>query len=213
VNKRELGKVATALAQNLTEYAGSGKMVFRIPLGPILQAVYLESSGWEPRNFYVWVFFQPLCLPMEHVFFNLGWRLGGGTHTWNCDTPVGLAALAEAIRREATPFLDRVQTPRDAALTAKMQGPADAITQLSIAFTFARGGDYVQAIRELDRPVAVGHPQPVAVQNAEAKLLRELLTTDPEAAQRQLLAWEAQTVQALRLERFYSPPSGESRSD
>jgi hypothetical protein len=204
MNKRELAKVAKALVRDLPDCAAAGDLLLRTPLGPILRALCLERSGWEPRNFYVWVFFQPLCIPKTHVFFNLGWRLGGGTHTWSCDTPAGLTSLCEAIRREALPFLDRIQSPRDAALTAKMQGPASAVTQRAIAFAFARGGDYSQAIRELDRPVPIGYPEPVAVQDPEAKLLRELLMTDPAAAQRQLETWEAQTVRSLGLERFYS---------
>jgi hypothetical protein len=41
VNKRELGKVAKALAQNLPECAAAGDLVVRISLGPILQALCL----------------------------------------------------------------------------------------------------------------------------------------------------------------------------
>ena len=97
------------------------------------------------RGFYVNVFFQPLCIPKAHVFFNLGWPLGGGAHRWNGDTAAAIAALTEAIRREAYPFFDRIQSPRDAALAVKLKGPTDFISQKSIAYAFARGGDYRQA--------------------------------------------------------------------
>jgi hypothetical protein len=124
MNKRELAKIAKTLVQELPDLAASNNLLLRTPLGPILRALCLERSGWDTHGFYVWVFFQPLCIPHAHVFFNLGWRLGGGTHTWNCETPTGVTSLRVAIRREALPFLERVQSPRDAALTAKMQGPS-----------------------------------------------------------------------------------------
>lgn len=150
----------------------------------------------------MWVFFQPLCIPKEYVFFNLGWRLGGGSYLWNADTPAGVTALRDAIRDHALPYLDRIQSPRDAALAVRLQGPTDFISQKAMAYAFARGGDYPQAIRELDRPVPVGHPEPVAEQDEDAKRLRELMLKDPEAAQQLLQSWEDHTVRALRLERF-----------
>ena len=202
MNKRELTRIAKALVQELPEFAASNDLLVRMPLAPVLRALCLERSGWDSRGFYAWVFFQPLCIPHAHVFFNLGWRLGGGTHIWNCDTPAGVTALREAIRREALPFLDRIQSPRDAALQVKLQGPTSLISQKAIAYAFARGGDYPQAIRELDRPVMVGHPEPVAEQDPEAKKLRDLLLRDPAAAQQQLQAWEDETRRALGLEEF-----------
>ena len=201
MNRRELEKTAKILCADLPQCGVSGVLVFRLPLGRILRGICLERSG-DPRGFYVWVFLQPLCIPKTGVFFNLGWRLGGGAHVWNGDTPASMTALRDAISREALPFLDRIQSPRDAALAVKRQGPTDFISQKAIAYAFARGGDYPQAIRELDRPVPIGHTEPVAQQDPEAKGLRELIVNDPEAAQRQLQTWEDQTIRALGLERF-----------
>lgn len=202
MTKKALTKVAKTLAQDLPGFAAAGNLLFYVPLGPILRALWLERSGFNPHGFYVWVFFQPLCIPKKHVFFNLGWRLGGGTGTWSCDTPADVTALREAIRRDALPFLDRIRSPRDAALQVKLQGPTAFVSQKALAYAFARGGDYPQAIRELDRPVMVGRPEPVAEQDPDAKKLRDLLLRDPAAAQQQLLTWEDETRRALGLERF-----------
>ncbi len=62
MTRRELGKVAKIVGSVFPECGVSGHMLVRVPLSPILRAICLESSS-APRGFYVWVFFQPLCIP------------------------------------------------------------------------------------------------------------------------------------------------------
>jgi hypothetical protein len=77
----------------------------------------------------------------------------------------------------------------------------------SVAYAFARAGDIPQAIRELDKLIAMGKDdgdEAWRSDHADAVSLRSLLLSDPKAAQSQLLACEEQTVRALGLERFRS---------
>jgi hypothetical protein len=205
MTRKELATVAKRLSRGLPTLGVKGSLLFLKPIGHTLRGVFLERSG-DPRGFYVWVFFQPLCVPASHTYFNLGWRLGGGTRRWNVDESVGLDGLRESILREAIPFLEAIKSPRDVALAGKLLDPEhDGATQRAVAYSFARAGDIPQAIREIDRFLATGagdEREWVIRETAEASVLKDLLLTDPGEAQRQLQQWEKQTLEAIGLTRL-----------
>ena len=127
----------------------------------------------DPRKFYVQVFIKPLFVPSQHLSFNIGWRLGGGSHTWNADTPNLITELSAGLKREALPFLSRVQSPRDVADAASslhpIKGPVmqqaityavgDPITQQAIAYALARAGDVKEAGDALGRLISLLHEE------------------------------------------------------
>jgi hypothetical protein len=205
MNKAELGKAAMHLATRLPSCRVKGSLLFLTPIGHILRGLGLERSS-DPDRFYVWAFFLPLCVPAQQVYFNLGRRLGGGTRTWSVADPPALAALESAVHREALPFLKPLASPRDAALAGKLlDAEHDAATQRAVAYCFARAGDVSQAIREIDRFVAImaqDNRSWAKAELAEASRLKNLLVRDPAAAQALLQQWENHTLEALGLEHF-----------
>jgi hypothetical protein len=202
MTRKELAAVAQQLSRGLPTLGTKGSLLFVKPIGHTLRGIFLERSG-DPRGFYVWVFFQPLCVPASQTYFNLGWRLGGGTRRWNVDQSSGLDDLRESILREAIPFLEAIKSPRDAALAGKLlDSEHDGATQRAVAYAFARAGDIPQAIREIDRFLRTGAGDErdwVLRETAEASALRDLLLADPAEAQRQLDQWEKQTLGAIGL--------------
>lgn len=207
MTKSELGKVAKQLATHFPSFRVKGSLLFLTPIGRTLRGLALERSS-SRSGFYVWAFFQPLCVPAGHIYFNLGRRLGNGSRTWNVEEPFALDALERAIHREALPFLEPIVSSRDAALAAKLLDPEhDPATQRAVAYSFARAGDTPQALREIARFLRSTEQdtRPWAVtQVAEASRLKNLLSSDPTAAQAQLEQWESQTLKALGLEQFGS---------
>jgi hypothetical protein len=205
MNKKELSAIAKRLQVVAPHLLAKEKLLFIHPIQSVLRGVYLDRSG-DPQRFYAWAFLQVLCVPSDHLYFNLGWRLGGGSHAWNASDPVEIERLEMVIVREALPFLDPIITPRDAALAAKrMGGSADHASLRAIAYAFARHGDTAQAVRELDRYVALGEGDSrdwVRARDQEAKDLKLKLLSDPVGAREQLQKWEAATIRALGLERF-----------
>jgi hypothetical protein len=183
----------------------TGTAHFLPPVDHTLRAIFLERSGAR-RAFYVWVFFQVLCVPSDIVYFNLGWRLEN--RRWSTDNATGLEDLAAAIRNKGLPFLEPIQTPRDAALAAKLihHLPYDEV-QRAVAYAFARNGDRQQAIRELESYLAA-HAELqsdldyVVARVAEARALKEQLLKEPSAALRQLQEWEDATRAALGLREY-----------
>jgi hypothetical protein len=201
MTSKQLSVIAKRVRDALGEMTAKGALLFFCPIGHVLRCVAFERSS-DPRGFYTWAFIQPLAIPSERRYFNLGFRLARGKR-WNADSPAIIEAVAAAIRQEAVPFLEDVKTPRDAALTAKRLGPVvTGISQRAIAYCFAVGGDTRQAIRELDRYLEATREDPnrwFQRERAEALELRHRLLTSPRDAQQLLEIWERMTIEALGL--------------
>jgi len=201
MNKRELAKIAKTLVQELPDLAASNDLLLRTPLGPILRALCLERSGWDPRGFYVWVFFQPLCIPHAHVFLS---RLAPGRrhthlelrhprrhHSTAWSDPPGRASLPGP-----NPVAARCRAAGETAGTGRFHLPK--VHRIRLRERWRQSPSAPRA-----RSSSRGRfPEPVAERDPEAKKLRELLLQDPAAAQHQLQTWEEQTTRTLGLDQF-----------
>src|SRR4051812_14991440 len=151
MRKKELETIGKCLVQDLPiRIAVKGPLSFYMPIGHTLRGIYLAGSI-EPRGFYAQLILQPLCVPVDVIGFNVGWRLGGGCHTWNADAPDTVEKLRVLLEREALPFLSSVQTPRDAAEALRsLERSADPVVCQAIAYARARAGDVERATADLD---------------------------------------------------------------
>jgi hypothetical protein len=217
MNSKECSSICKRLLPRLSGFVAKGRMLFKAPLDHTLRAIYLDGSS-NPRAFYVQVFLQALCVPREHVMFNIGWRLG--RNSWDADAPGLVEELRSRLEQEALPFLLRVRTPRDmadAACSVNVHGPIpdpvvnycspDTRTQEALAYALAGAGEIELAVQAIDCLIAsVPERPPVPrwmVEMADqASSLRKLLLTDPAGARKQLDAWEAETVRNLGLEQY-----------
>jgi hypothetical protein len=220
VKKKEFEAIGKQLMPELPGFALNGGLLFVRPLEHTLRGIRFDRSI-DPRSFYVWIFLMPLCVPNNHLCFNIGWRLRGGVNgsiSWNADDPNLIVELLAALKRDALPFLSRIQTPRDLADVAgaihRVTGPVaerigsrtsnDPINQEAIGYALARAGDIDEACIALDRLVSIlGHENPWEREMAErARSLKALLISDPAAAQLQLDKWESETAENLGLDEF-----------
>jgi len=120
LSKKELEAIGKRLLPDLFGFVVRGPLLVMKPLGHTLRAIYLSGSI-DPRSFYVQILLQPLFVPSEHVFFNVGWRLrggSGGSDSWDADAPNLITELGAGLTREALPFLLRVELPQDTARAA-----------------------------------------------------------------------------------------------
>lgn len=89
-----------------------------------------------------------------------------------------------------------------------LQRSGDPYTLQGIAYALARAGDVDKAITELNQLVQLLETsvkwQQVMIDRA--LYLSTLLLNDLSAAQKQLDAWEAETVRNLNLEKFWLRP-------
>lgn len=227
MTKKEFEAIGKRLLPELPGFAVKGQLLFMRPIGHTLRGIFFDRSV-DPKSFYVWIFTKPLFVPAQHISFNIGWRLrdgSGGSDSWNTDVPNLIPELIAGLKREALPFLSRIQTPLDMVEAAKSihpikgpvaqpanaDGPRDPIKQQAIAYSLARAADVKQAGDALDQLIGLLR-EDISWQCEMADRARELktqLVSDPAAAQGQLDAWEAETVKNLGLEEFWD---GGSRS-
>ncbi len=220
MRKKEFEAVGKRLLPDLPGFAVKGCLLLLRPLGHTLRGICFNGSI-DPRSFYVEVFIQPLFVPSRHISLNIGWRLRcafGRSDSWGADDPHLVEELRMGLKREALPFLSRIQTPRDVADAASVvhpiKGPvvqqvitytsADPIVQQAIAFALARADEIEKGREALAPLIRTLHDEiPWRREMAERALsLQGMLLNDPAAARRQLDAWETQTVKNLGLEQF-----------
>lgn len=204
-------KVFAAIGKQLVNifpgFTLKSPLFFMYPVQHTLRGLCFESSEFGREQFYVWVFFQPLFVPSDYIYFTHGFRLRkhDERELWDIRQLDLVLDLENAIRNKALPFLSRIETPRDVAIASFKAYSADNPNiQQAIAYAYAREGDVNQAIVNLDRLLACLDPAvPWQVAMAEpAQLLRKQLLTDPSSAQRQLERWECETAHHLGIEEY-----------
>src|SRR5262249_49146560 len=131
----------------------------------------------------------------------IGWRLGGGSRSWDGDSPVLIKALCEAAAG-AVSFLAQADSPRgvaNAAMTLKNR--SDPYVQQAIAYSLARAGEVEAASQELDNLVPLLHEDvPWQREMARrARILRAQLSEGGCEAARSFDTWTKQTSERLRV--------------
>jgi hypothetical protein len=183
------------------------KLVFKPPAKWLLRGFAYETSGSTGRDFYVWVFVQPLYVPVDHLVLSFGKRLGGTSRFWSLDEASEedlMTDVAAAARREGLPFLEQVKEPAQLAeLAMDRLHPADPNRDEVVAYSRILDGDAEKA-----RPVVAGlvdrarpdEPDWVGEVRARARKMQELLDRGGNAPMEQLRAWRDQTATALGLD-------------
>ena len=197
-----LGK---GLLSDSPEFVMKGRLMVLSPLEHILKGICFEPSSFDKDSFYVNVFVLPLFVPTKFVHFLFGGRIrSNGRDRWGANIPNLIAQLRESVKREALPFLSQITSVSDFVKMAKSHPSSNPHTPEAIAFALARAGWNKEAIEVIDQLLGQVNLE-VSWQREMAdmaQLLKSLLLTDPAAAQRQLDAWEAETVKNLGLEEF-----------
>jgi len=204
---RDFEALGKGLLPYLPGFVAKGPLTFACPIGLTLRGLCFEGSSFDASSFYVWVFFMPLCVPSDTLYFNHGKRLRrDGIDGWSGDAPDIKVALAEAAQEQAVPFLDLLDTPTKVAnvLRGDVAESPTLHTRQAYAYVLARIGDTAAALEVLDQlQKSVDPSVPWQFKMKErAALLREKILEGPEATSAQLAMWETETIKNLRLEKY-----------
>ncbi|WP_263411453.1 aldo-keto reductase family protein [Terriglobus tenax] len=169
----------------------------------ILRGVLFESSTSLKTHFYINVFSFPLCYPESHVYLNFGFRLRNQNgEIWDATSPNTWRDFERAIHAQVIPYLDRLSSAAEFAKVAEKYPQGNPQTLKATAFAFARAEQWKEAMGALDALLeqldcAVSWQHEIA---NNSRILRDLIAKNPDAARRQLLAWEAESIVNLGLQ-------------
>lgn len=211
MKSKDFSALGKKLLPYLPNYRVKGALIFAEPIDHILRGISFDSSSHSATSFYIHVFFQPLCVPVQFMHWTLGERLRDMNNIdgWYSDRPNLVSDIGEALVAKALPFLDRVETLEGAAEAAEEMGTGNSHVQEAAAYCRALAGDTQTALSALEN-IPDGLNLSVAWQAEQASRIeqfRTLLRNDPAAAKKQLLVWEAETAQKIGLGAFWNKRS------
>jgi hypothetical protein len=203
VKSKDFIHLERRLSPSFPGFAIKGSLLFICPVENTLRGFHFEPSAFAKKEFYVGMFFLPLCVPTRHVHFTFGHRVGDEKR-WSSGESGLEANLSSAMLREV-PFLSDLRGPADVAkaLEALTKEPNPHCHE-AFAYTLIQAGEVSRAAKALETVLkltdaAVTWQQEIA---SRARLIREKLLANAQEAQRQLSIWESETISNLGLERF-----------
>lgn len=87
--------------------------MFKVTADNILHGVSTDSSAFS-KDFFVWVFVQPLFVPHDNIAFDFGERVGGGSRLWST-AEMQDGSLTNAISAAAPKLFSSIGEPRSLA--------------------------------------------------------------------------------------------------
>jgi hypothetical protein len=187
-----------------------GRLLYRRPVGDLLQAVLAEGSSFSKQPFVVEVFTQPLYVPSTYLILSWGGRLGtfsGGPERWWHLTAEDEAYIMDEVHSllitEGLPFLDRTSAPSGLVsyldhrnLPARNLRAAEAKAYSLVLDNDVEGA--ISALAQL-RTHATLNPQPPWLSEVleRAATVLSALDADPRRASTMLGHWAQESAARL----------------
>ena len=208
----QVKQVVRPLLERNPDLALVGRLVLIKPVHHLLRGVYFARS-LDPGTFTPTWLVVPMFRYGAHVVFNWGNRLYNRSHgPWDISNPATPHVMCDEIERHALPLIRPIQTPDDfAAFASEERFPVMYLDNFRIAkvvVDIARG-DF-DAARAICAQFPQEHPAvpPTLYEDHDAILpvLRPLLAAnDRGGLARVLHKWEADSVKACKLDKFWEP--------
>jgi hypothetical protein len=207
---KEFLAIEKRLLPGLPGFAVKGALMFMQPLGQVLRGFHLEPSAFSKRDFYVNIFFLPLYVPIKHLHFTFGHRVGPNKR-WIADRSDLESVLGSEMQKEV-PFLTSLETAKGVAkafepLTRPNKaGYVNPHCYEALAYALVQAGETTAAANVIDTllksvNLTVEWEGEIALR---VRLLRDKLLKKPSLAREQLAVWQAETIHNLGLETFSS---------
>lgn len=206
MKKKEFASLARQLLPHFSGMVVHIPLMLLRPVKPVLRGICFEGSGSDPKSFYVWKFWLPLYVPRKRISFTHGERLRdeAGAEMWNVTESRLVERLTDAIRTQALPFLEGLDTPQSVVERARQAAAGSEYLYFHQTFSFAlaKAGRYHEAAKAievfmglLDRAVPWQ-----AELGAQADALKQALVSRPDEVPGMLDSWMTETIRHLGLE-------------
>lgn len=199
MRKKDFAALGRKLLVSLPGYHVKGALIFAEPTNPILRGIAFDGSSHSKTSFYIYVFFQPLCVPAEHIHFTFGFRLtdSAGVGGWESDRPNLVTDISKSLSKQALPFLQKVVSLEGAAETLDAMRSSNTHVNEASAFCRILTGDTALALKRLEN--ITGFNREIEWQDQQASRIEsmiQMLRADLEAAKQRLLIWQTETASA-----------------
>jgi len=192
-----------------TEFRQHNTLLYKAPVGLVLQGFDFDRSSYDKRAVAVFCFVQPLYIPNDHLWFNFGDRLRDleTNRDWwvvpETNPETVMRSIAQVMRVRGLEFLAKYQGPADlAGWRVGLDNPNNAE---GVAYSKLLKGDVNGARRSLASLMMlatsdeVGGRPWVGEIASRAGRVSAALEQDLEAAKALLVSWRAETVSRLGL--------------
>ena len=198
MKKKEFIALERRLLPNFPGFAIKGSMMLIPPVEHTLRAFDFDAGRFGKKEFYLTVFFMPLCVPLKFVHFLFGHRIR--PYGWNADEPNLETNVTLEMQREV-PFLMSLTNPKEVAEAIKPRLGWNANCHEAFAYSLIQAGETDAALEAIDVLLKLVHGRGgwEGEVGSRMRLIQEKLLGNPDDAKRQLHAWEEETVHNLGL--------------
>jgi hypothetical protein len=198
--------VTQYLLSHLEDFRADGKLLYRVPVGNVLQAFVFDSSGFSAERFYPHVFVQPLYMLSDHLTLTVGMRFRGSWKFHPEQEQQLSQKLLNEIFKNGLPFLRRHTGPEGIVAEVR-KNPAFGVNPRlgqAVAYSLLILGRNDEGLDQLDRVLSIlgrsKEPAPWARDlHAEIGTLREQLMRNPAEVRATLERWAEETRSNLGL--------------
>jgi hypothetical protein len=204
MNARVLASLLKDIQRHVPQSIIKGRLVALCPYDQILRGVYFATSG-DKAVFFLEAFIQPLYVPAEHFYFNLGVRLktADGRERWRIGQEDMPEDVITAIHKKGLPFIGPIDTPQKLADWVERMGEMDDYCFVEArAYSLVAAGDFKRAVRPLERIIEILDSTEIPWAPPRVKLAREMLhlcKVAPQRATNVLDTWRETTITRLKL--------------
>ena len=168
-----------------------------------LRGINFAPSAFNKTSFSATAFITPLFVPSPHLTLNFAHRVRKreGGDRWDASMPLLIEELADAIKRQALPYLSPVQSLADFVKVANQSSSPNPHALRAIAFAMVLDGRNQEAINVIDDLIRGLDTKSVwQVELGEmVSSLKDKLIENPMEARQQLLTWETESIRNLKL--------------
>ncbi len=198
------------LVPHLDGFSVHEGMLIATPVGDLLRGFCFDRSQLDRTSFYVNVFVQTLCVPLEHVVLTVGHRLGGASNYWDLaegEPDQVMSTVLAYVRHEGLRWLDTLATPLDLAdrLPSLVRLDDDPQRLEVLAYAFLLGGEVGECRRVIAEALSIDDVVDWELESQERLMhVRDRLDAGGfDEARKVLDAWRAYTAEQLRLPRSF----------